>query len=176
MNTANTRVGVGCRPHVGACHLSFRASFGGKIWPPAKKPTARFDYGVEFEVESYLRYQGDKFSGRFDANTYLLMTRALDYFDPAQDADDDLTKALSSVTAEFLLVSFSSDWRFPPAFSREMLRHLLAAGKRASYVKVQSGEGHDSFLLSNPVYHRAVGAFMNRLAEKLGKVRLNCAL
>ncbi|WOV91319.1 MAG: homoserine O-acetyltransferase [Candidatus Zeuxoniibacter abyssi] len=170
------RRGLGVARMLGHVTYLSEQALAAKFGRLRKKPTARFDYGVEFEVESYLRYQGDKFSGRFDANTYLLMTRALDYFDPAQDADDDLTKALSPVTAEFLLVSFSSDWRFPPAFSREMLRHLLAAGKRASYVKVQSGEGHDSFLLANPVYHRAVGAFMNCLAEKLGKVRLNRAL
>ena len=164
------RRGLGVARMLGHVTYLSDQSLAAKFGRLRKEPTARFDYGVEFEVESYLRYQGDKFSGRFDANTYLLMTRALDYFDPAQDADDDLTKALSPATAEFLLVSFSSDWRFPPAFSREMLRHLLAAGKRASYIKVQSNEGHDSFLLANSVYHRAVSAFMNRLAEKIAKV------
>lgn len=118
---------------------------------------------MQFEVESYLRYQGDKFSKRFDANTYLLMTRALDYFDPASDADGDLAAALAPATAKFLLLSFSSDWRFPPAHSRDIVRALLAAGKNASYLEIEADTGHDSFLLANPLYHQAVAAFMSRL-------------
>lgn len=122
-------------------------------------------YGVEFEVESYLRYQGDKFSNRFDANTYLLMTRALDYFDPAQDADGDLAAALAPATAEFLLLSFSSDWRFPPSHSRDIVRALLAADKRVSYLEIAAATGHDSFLLADSVYHNAVAAFMGKLGD-----------
>ena len=136
---------------------------GGKI--PGGR---RFDYGTEFEVESYLRYQGGKFSNAFDANTYMLMTRALDYFDPAADAGGDLARALAPATAEFLVVSFSSDWRFSPARSRELTAALLAADKRVSYVEIESDYGHDSFLLNIPAYARAVAAFMNRLAESAG--------
>ena len=117
-------------------------------------------------MESYLRYQGAKFSsGMFDANTYLLMTRALDYFDPA--AAGDLSSAFAKAQAEFFLLSFSSDWRFPPSSSRELARALLASGRRVSYLEVQTEEGHDSFLLANPVYHNAVRAFMSRLAMQL---------
>ena len=113
-----------------------------------------------FQVESYLRYQGDKFSGRFDANTYLLMTRALDAFDPAAAHGGDLARALAPVCAEVLLVSFSSDWRFPPARSEELARALLPAGKKVSYISAETVEGHDSFLLADRVYHDSVRAFM----------------
>lgn len=119
--------------------------------------------GAMFQVESYLRHQGAKFSGRFDANTYLLMTHALDAFDPAAAFDGDLARALAPVAAEILLVSFSSDWRFSPACSEELVRALLLAGKKISYVAVDAEEGHDSFLLDNPVYHDAVHAFMGGL-------------
>ena len=126
---------------------------------------ARFGYETEFEVESYLRYQGGKFSNVFDANTYMLMTRALDYFDPAGETGGDLARALSPALAEFLVVSFSSDWRFSPARSRELAAALLAAEKRVSYVEIESDFGHDSFLLNIPRYQEAVAAFMDRLAE-----------
>lgn len=141
------------------------AAMAAKFGRTRRAKSARFDYETEFEVESYLRYQGAKFSGVFDANTYLLMTRALDYFDPA--ADGDLADAFSAARAEFFLLSFSSDWRFPPSSSRELARALLASGKRISYMEVQTEEGHDSFLLANPVYHNAVRAFMSRLAARL---------
>ena len=113
-----------------------------------------------FQVESYLRHQASKFSGHFDANTYLLMTRALDAFDPA--AGGDLAAALAPITAELLLISFSSDWRFSPARSEELTRALLRAGKKVSYIEIESNEGHDSFLLAAPLYHKAVRAFMER--------------
>ena len=121
---------------------------------------------IQFEVESYLRYQGDKFSKKFDANTYLLMTRALDYFDPAGDCNGDLVQALAPAQAQFLLISFSSDWRFPPAHSREITRALLAAEKRVSYLEIDAETGHDSFLLTNPQYHEAAATFLNRLYEE----------
>ena len=129
----------------------------------ARKHDTHYGYDVEFEVESYLRYQGDKFSRRFDANTYLLMTRALDYFDPAKETNGDLAAAFAPITAECLLLSFSSDWRFSPEHSQEMVRALLAANKRVSYMEIESSSGHDSFLLAEPVYHDAVAAFMNKL-------------
>ena len=128
---------------------------------------ARFGYETEFEVESYLRYQGGKFSNVFDANTYMLMTRALDYFDPAAETGGDLARALAPALAEFLVVSFSSDWRFSPARSRELVAAMLAAEKRVSYVEIESDFGHDSFLLNLPRYQDAVAAFMSRLAENL---------
>ena len=116
-----------------------------------------------FQVESYLRHQASKFSGKFDANTYLLMTRALDAFDPAAEAGGDLARAFARIRAKILLVSFSSDWRFSPARSEELARALLRAGKEVSYIEISSQEGHDSFLLANPQYHRAAAAFMGGL-------------
>ncbi|MGI9307496.1 MAG: homoserine O-succinyltransferase MetX [Gammaproteobacteria bacterium] len=116
-----------------------------------------------FQVESYLRYQGKKFSGNFDANTYLLMTRALDAFDPAAECGGDLARALAPVRAKLLLVSFSSDWRFSPARSEELTRALLRARKDVSYIEIESQEGHDSFLLADKTYHNAVRAFMDGL-------------
>ena len=123
----------------------------------------RFSYETEFEVESYLRYQGEKFSRKFDANTYLLMTKALDYFDPASDAGGDLVAAFAPIKAKSLLISFSSDWRFPPWHSHELVRALLAAHKPVSYLEIESASGHDSFLLADPTYHKAVATFMRGL-------------
>ena len=118
-----------------------------------------FSFGAEFEVESYLQYQGDAFVNRFDANTYLLMTRALDYFDPAQNHDDDLRKTMASASARFLVVSFSSDWRFSPARSREIVRSLLYSNKDVSYCEIESEFGHDSFLLPIPDYHQILAKY-----------------
>lgn len=123
----------------------------------------QFSYDVEFQVESYLRYQGKKFAKNFDANTYLLMTKALDYFDPAQDADGDLVQAMAPIAAKCFLLSFSSDWRFPPEHSRQLVEALLTAKKEVSYVEIESAYGHDSFLLANPTYHQAVTAYMQQL-------------
>lgn len=122
-----------------------------------------FGFGVEFEIESYLRYQGESFVGRFDANTYLLMTRSLDYFDPAQKFDNDLTAALAGCTARFLVISFSSDWRFSPARSREIVRALLDSDHNVSYVDIESELGHDSFLLPIPQYHKVLRTYFERI-------------
>lgn len=122
-----------------------------------------FGFGVEFEIESYLRHQGESFVGRFDANTYLLMTRSLDYFDPAQQFNNDLTAALRACTARFLVVSFSSDWRFSPARSREIVRALLDCDHDVSYVDIESELGHDSFLLPIPQYHKVLSSYFGRI-------------
>ncbi|MGQ9724794.1 MAG: homoserine O-succinyltransferase MetX [Tepidimonas sp.] len=114
---------------------------------------------VEFEIESYLRYQGDKFSEYFDANTYLLITRALDYFDPARAYDGNLSAALARARADFLLVSFSTDWRFSPARSREIVKALLDNRRAVSYAEIDAPHGHDAFLLDDPRYHAAVRAY-----------------
>ena len=131
---------------------------------------AKFDYEFtpEFEVESYLRYQGDVFINRFDANTYLLMTKALDYFDPAAETNDDLSKALAPVTADFLVVSFSSDWRFSPERSREIVRALQSNKSNVSYAEVNSAQGHDSFLLEIDDYTRVLRSYLNRVARESG--------
>jgi len=117
---------------------------------------------VEFQIESYLRHQGDKFSEYFDANTYLLITRALDYFDPARAHDGDLSAALATARAKFLLISFSTDWRFSPARSREVVKALLDNRLDVSYAEIDAPHGHDAFLLDDPRYHAAVRAYFER--------------
>ena len=124
----------------------------------------RFD--TEFEVESYLRYQGDQFINRFDANTYLLMTKALDYFDPAAKTNDDLNQALAVAKAKFLVISFSSDWRFPVERSREIVRALQNNSLDVSYAEIESPHGHDSFLLDVPDYVRVLSAYIDRVASE----------
>ena len=114
---------------------------------------------VEFQIESYLRYQGDKFSEYFDANTYLLITRALDYFDPAREFGGDLSAALARAKAAFLLVSFSTDWRFSPARSREMVRALLNNRSAVSYAEIDAPHGHDAFLLDDARYLALVRSY-----------------
>jgi homoserine O-acetyltransferase len=133
-----------------------------------KRDEYGFNYDVEFEIESYLRYQGDKFAQVFDANTYLLMTKALDYFDPAKEAGGDLARALSPAKAGFLLASFKSDWRFPPERSREMVKALVASQKNVTYAEIDAPHGHDAFLLDNPHYHQLVAAYFDNVAQEIG--------
>ena len=116
---------------------------------------------VEFQIESYLRYQGDKFSEYFDANTYLLITRALDYFDPAGAHGGNLSQALAKASAKFLLVSFTTDWRFAPARSREIVKALLDNQRDVSYAEIDAPHGHDAFLLEDPRYLTVVRAYFN---------------
>ena len=122
---------------------------------------------VEFQIESYLRYQGDKFSEYFDANTYLLITRALDYFDPARAFGGDLRAALARATCKFLLVSFTTDWRFSPARSREMVQGLIANGRDVSYAEIDAPHGHDAFLLEDARYLSVVRSYFDRMADGL---------
>jgi homoserine O-acetyltransferase len=122
-----------------------------------------FDFDIDFEIESYLRYQGDKFSTYFDANTYLRITKALDYFDPAADFGGNLSAALARAKAAFLVVSFKSDWRFPPARSREMVRALLDNQRIVSYLEIDAPGGHDAFLLEDPRYHNALRAYFGNI-------------
>ena len=119
---------------------------------------------VEFQIESYLRYQGDKFSQYFDANTYLLITRALDYFDPARAFGGDLTRALARAQSKFLLVSFSTDWRFAPARSREIVKALLENRRAVSYAEIDAPHGHDAFLLDDPRYMGVVRSYFESIA------------
>lgn len=121
-----------------------------------------FGFNVDFQVESYLHYQGERFSENFDANTYLLMTKALDYFDPSVDFDGDFSAALQQATCKFLVISFSTDWRFPPERSREIVNDLLKAGKEVSYLEVEADQGHDAFLLPIPRYINALKAYLMR--------------
>ena len=123
---------------------------------------------IEFEIESYLRYQGDKFSEYFDANTYLLITRALDYFDPASEFSGNLSRALAKASAKFLLVSFSTDWRFPPARSREIVKALLDNQHDVSYAEIDAPHGHDAFLLDDSRYMGVVRSYFQRVALEIG--------
>jgi homoserine O-acetyltransferase len=122
-----------------------------------------FDFDIDFEVESYLRYQGDKFSTYFDANTYLRITKALDYFDPAAEFGGDLSASLARAQAAFLVVSFKSDWRFAPARSREIVRALLDNRRILSYVELDAPGGHDAFLMDDPRYHGALRAYFDNI-------------
>jgi homoserine O-acetyltransferase len=122
-----------------------------------------FDFDVDFEIESYLRYQGDKFSTYFDANTYLRITKALDYYDPAADFGGSLSAALARAKAAFLVVSFKSDWRFPPPQSREIVRALLDNRRIVSYLEIDAPGGHDAFLLEDARYHNALRAYFGNI-------------
>ena len=141
--------------------------FGRAQQAPAQDGAWRYGYDVEFEVESYLRYQGEKFSKYFDANTYLLITRALDYFDPARHAGGDLARALALAKAKFLLVSFSTDWRFAPARSREIVRALLSNATPVTYAEIDAPHGHDAFLLDDARYHAVVREYFKRIANEV---------
>ena len=123
-----------------------------------------YSYDIEFEIESYLRYQGDKFASYFDANTYLLMTKALDYFDPARKFDGNLDKAFAQARADFLVVSFTSDWRFSPDRSREIVQTLLHNRRNVSYAEITSAHGHDSFLMEHEHYFNVMRAYFDRIA------------
>ena len=138
---------------------------------PLDQGVATYKYStqdVEFQIESYLRYQGDKFADYFDANTYLLITRALDYFDPARAHGGSLTRALAQAQAKFLLVSFVTDWRFAPARSREIVKALLDNQRDVSYAEIDAPHGHDAFLLDDPRYHSVVRAYFDNMAQEMG--------
>jgi homoserine O-acetyltransferase/O-succinyltransferase len=126
-----------------------------------------FNFDVEFEVESYLRYQGEKFADYFDANTYLLITRALDYFDPAKSFANNLSVAMKNITAKFLVVSFTTDWRFAPERSREIVKALLDNKLDVTYGEIDAPHGHDAFLLEDPRYHNLVRAYFEQIAKEL---------
>ncbi len=130
----------------------------------------QFGFGIDFEIESYLRYQGDKFSEYFDANTYLLITKALDYFDPARAHGGDLAAALANTQAEFLLVSFSTDWRFAPERSREIVQALVKNQRRVTYAEIDAPHGHDAFLLDDPRYMSVVSAYYDKIWQQLGEM------
>lgn len=126
-----------------------------------------YGFGIEFQIESYLRYQGDKFAAYFDANTYLLMTKALDYFDPAHDYGGDLNKAFAAASADFLVVSFTTDWRFSPERSREIVRPLLHNHLNVSYAEITSAHGHDSFLMQDAQYFSVMRAYLQNIAKEI---------
>ena len=139
---------------------SMRSKFGREL----REGKLNFGFDVEFQVESYLRYQGRTFVDRFDANSYLLMTKALDYFDPASEHNNNLAAALSPAQANFLVVSFTSDWRFAPPRSEEIVKALTHNRKNVTYVEVRSPDGHDAFLMPIPQYVGVFKGFMDRIA------------
>ncbi len=126
----------------------------------------RFSFAPEFQIESYLRHQGEKFADYYDANTYLRITKALDYFDPAAATGGDLAQALSPARCRFLLVGFTTDWRFPVARSREMMRALVRRRHEVTYAEIVAPHGHDAFLLDNAQYHAVVGSYFDRIADE----------
>jgi len=142
---------------------SMAAKFGREL----RNGDYQFGFGIDFEIESYLRYQGDKFSEYFDANTYLLITKALDYFDPAREYGGDLTKALAGTEAQFLLVSFTTDWRFSPERSREIVQALVNNKRKVSYAEIDAPHGHDAFLLEDERYMNTIRAYYDRVWKEV---------
>lgn len=154
-------------------HLTYLSDdmMGIKFGRELREGKLQYNFDVEFQVESYLRYQGEKFATKmnFDANTYLLMTKALDYFDPAAEHEHDLSKALAKATAKFLIVSFTSDWRFSPERSHEIVKALLDNDADVSYAEIQSEHGHDAFLLPNDHYLGVFSSYMQRIYQEIGE-------
>ena len=151
-------------------HITYLSDdgMGAKFGRMLKSGEYRYSYEVEFEIESYLRYQGDKFSDYFDANTYLLMTKALDYFDPAKDFGGDLAAALRTARARFLVASFTTDWRFSPARSKEIVKALIDAKRNVSYAEIESTHGYDAFLMTDAPYIRLMHAYLDNVAKEVG--------
>jgi len=142
---------------------AMRAKFGREL----REDKINYGFDVEFQVESYLRYQGESFVSQFDANTYLLMTKALDYYDPANKFEGDLSAALKNVSAKFLVVSFTSDWRFAPERSHEIVKALVDNDKTVTYAEIEATHGHDAFLIPIPHYFDIFGAYMDRVAQEI---------
>lgn len=150
-------------------HITYLSTeaLGEKFGRDLKLPAYNFGYEIEFEVESYLNYQGERFSRTFDANTYLLMTRALDYFDPAADFGGALADAFKRASCGFLVVSFSTDWRFSPERSQELVEAMVKAGKAVTYAEIDAPHGHDAFLIPTDRYTAVFSAYMQRIADNL---------
>jgi homoserine O-acetyltransferase len=146
-------------------HITYLSddAMGAKFGRKLKSGEVKYSFDVEFEMESYLRYQGDKFAGEFDANTYLRMTRALDYYDPAAEFDGNLSAALARATADFLVISFTSDWRFSPERSREIVKALLDNELSVAYAELTAAHGHDAFLMPDRHYHDIVRAYLENI-------------
>ena len=162
----NTRPRRGLRLARMLGHITYLSDdvMGSKFGRILRSGAYNYGYDVEFEIESYLRYQGDKFAESFDANTYLLMTKALDYFDPTHHhSSGKLADALKPAQADFLVLSFTSDWRFAPERSQEIVKALLDNERRVSYAEITSGHGHDAFLMPDAHYHSLVRAYMERV-------------
>lgn len=138
-----------------------RSKFGREL----RSGQISYDFTPQFEIESYLRYQGERFSTAFDANTYLLMTKALDYFDPTVDSGKSLPEVLAEAKAKFMVISFTTDWRFSPERSREIVDALVEADKQVSYAEIEAAQGHDAFLIPIPRYLDIFSAYMERVEQ-----------
>lgn len=162
------RQGLGLARMLG--HITYLSdeAMGQKFGRELRSGSIQYGYDVEFQIESYLRYQSTSFVERFDANTYLLMTKALDYFDPAKEFNDDLTATVSHIQAKSLVMSFTSDWRFSPVRSREIVNSMLAAGKSVTYAEIEAHQGHDAFLMPIPRYLEIFGTYMQQIAAEVG--------
>jgi len=160
------RQGLGLARMLG--HITYLSdeAMGEKFGRELRSGAIQFGYDVEFQIESYLRYQSTSFVERFDANTYLLMTKALDYFDPAKEFNDDLTETVAKIQAKALIMSFTSDWRFSPMRSQEIVNAMLAAGKSVSYAEIEAHQGHDAFLMPIPRYLDIFATYMQQVAAE----------
>ncbi len=145
---------------------SMRRKFGRKL---QSATDYSFDFDKDFSVESYLEHQGMRFVDRFDANAYLYITRAIDYFDVADKSNGDLAKGLAPIQCKTLVVSFSSDWLFPPEQSREMVRGMLKNGLDVTYCNIKSSYGHDAFLLEDDTLGRLISNFLANVKPKAAK-------
>ncbi len=163
------RHGLGLARMLG--HITYLSdeAMGKKFGRELRSGTINYGYDVEFQIESYLRYQSSNFAEHFDANTYLLMTKALDYFDPAKEHNDDLAKTVESITAKALVMSFTSDWRFSPERSEEIVNAMLSADKRVSYAEIEANQGHDAFLMPIPRYIDIFKTYMDTVADEVKK-------
>lgn len=167
----NTRPVRGLRVARMVGHITYLSDdeMANKFGRLLRNGSLNYSFDVEFEIESYLRHQGNKFSDYFDANTYLRITKVLDYFDPAAAHGGNLSLALEAARAEFLVVSFTTDWRFSPERSREIVKALLDNRRAVSYAEIDAPHGHDAFLLDDPRYHNIVAAYFDRIARGLAK-------
>lgn len=161
------RRGLGLARMLG--HITYLSdeAMGKKFGRELRSGSINYGYDVEFQIESYLRYQSSNFVERFDANTYLLMTKALDYFDPAQHHNNDLAKTVEPITAKALIMSFTSDWRFSPERSEEIVNAMLSANKHVSYAEIEANQGHDAFLLPIPRYMEIFSTYMQGVAKEV---------
>jgi len=151
-------------------HITYLSdvAMGEKFGRELRNDTINYGYDVDFQIESYLRYQSENFVDRFDANTYLLMTKALDYFDPAKEFNDDLTATMAQIKAKCLVVSFSTDWRFSPERSNEIVNAMLNAGTDVTYAEIEAHQGHDAFLMPIARYIEIFQTYMQKIAAENG--------
>ena len=146
-------------------HITYLSDdvMGSKFGRKLKNKNYQYNFNTEFEIESYLNYQGDKFAKEFDANTYIRMTKALDYYDPANGSKGNLSKVFKKIKSKFLVISFTSDWRFSPNRSKEIVKALLDNNIDVKYAEITAASGHDAFLMEEPRYHAILKSYFNKM-------------